>query len=158
MLNDFFSGFFYVPHTDWSFYRTIFLLPLIYASLTICTENLLLLHLLIARLSTETAALVSFWFLRRQRFCFWMHSDVRFSSLSCSPPSASPSFVVTRHGHSFIHFSFSSPSLTCHSLTSASHSQCRLVVILSVLQESYKSGYRPARYVTNFLLCTVQRF
>ena len=29
--------------------------------------------------------------------------------------------------------------------TSASNSQCRLIVVPRVLQESYKSGYRPAR-------------
>ena len=71
--------------------------------------DLLLLHPLIARLSTETAAFVSFWLLRRQRVCFWMHSDVHFcfSSLSFSPSSDSPSFVVARRGLSFAHLCFS---------------------------------------------------
>ena len=132
-----------------------------------------MLHPLIASLSTETAAFCSFWLLRRQRVCFWMHSDAHFcfSSLSSSPSSASPSFVVARRGLSFAHFCFSrrclpfsrllhlpiavvgflvillfhhrplicslhsfslSPSLACHSLTSASHRRCRLVVILRV--------------------------
>ena len=54
-------------------------------------------------------------------------------------------------------FSLLSPSSACHSFTSASHSYCRLIVILRVPQESYKSGYRPVRYLTNFLLqCSVQ--
>ena len=68
-----------------------------------------MLHPLIAWLSTETAAFVSFRLLRRQRVCFWMHSDVHFcfSSLSFSLSSASPSFVVARHGLSFAHFCFS---------------------------------------------------
>ena len=62
--------------------------------LTICSENLLLLHPLIARLSTETAAFVSFRLLRLQRVCFWMHSDVNFcfSSLSFSPLSPVTAF------------------------------------------------------------------
>ena len=77
--------------------------------LTIYMENFLLLHPLIARLSTETDAFVYFWLLCRQNVCFWIHSDVHFwySSLSFSPLSASPSFVVTRRSLSFAHFCFS---------------------------------------------------
>ena len=37
--------------------------------------------------------------------------------------------------------------------TSASHSQCRLIVVLRVLQESYKSSYRPARYLKQTSCC-----
>ena len=37
--------------------------------------------------------------------------------------------------------------------TSASHSQCRLVVVLRVPQESYKSSYRPARYLKQTSCC-----
>ena len=37
--------------------------------------------------------------------------------------------------------------------TSASHSQCRLIVILRVTQESYKSSYRPARYLKQASCC-----
>ena len=111
-----------------------------------------------------------------------MHSDVHFcfSLLSFSPLSASLSFVVARCGPSFAHFcffrrrlaiqSFTSPSCrrcrllspfvvlssASHSLTSASHSQCRLVFVLRVPQESYNSGYRPARYVTKFLLAALK--
>ena len=55
---------------------------------------------------------------------------------------------------------FAVPLSASHSFTSASsrhrwpttrssNSQCRLVVVLRVPQESYKSGYWPARYVTN---------
>ena len=83
------------------------------------------------------------------------HSVIYFAFLSPLSASSFCCFVV---GLSFIHFSLSSPSSACHSFTSASHSQCRLVVVLRVPQESYKSGYRPARYLTSFLLlCSVQR-
>ena len=75
-----------------------------------------------------------------------------FTSPSCRRCRLLSRFVVSL---SFAHFSSSSPTSACHSFTSASHSQCRLVVVLRVPQESYKSGYRPARYLTNFLLlCT----
>ena len=133
--------------------------------LTICVEDLLLLHPLIARFSTETAAFFSFRLLHRQCVHFWMHSDVHFLS-------ASPSFVVARRSLSFAHFCFSRrrlpfshlilllvaflvvvPSSASHSFTSASrrhrwpatgqfqllissHSQCRLVVVLRVPQET----------------------
>ena len=175
-----------------SFYHTVVYYLLIYACLIIYSENLLLLHPLIARLSTEKATSVSFRLSCRQRVCFWMHSDVHFcfSSLSFSQLSASPSFFAARRGLSFAHFCFSHsliaiqlftshscrrcqllsrflvPSLAsysfasalsaCLSFTSAFHIQFRLIVILRVSQECYKSGYRPARYLTNFLLlCTV---
>ena len=45
---------------DGSFYRTVSYCLLYYAHLTICAEDLLLLHPVIARLSTETANFVSF--------------------------------------------------------------------------------------------------
>ena len=78
-------------------------------SFTCLMEDLLLLHPLIARLSTETAAFVSFQLLPRQHVCFWMHSHIHFcfSSLSFSTSSASPSFVVAHRGLSFTHFCFS---------------------------------------------------
>ena len=106
MLNDFFkfSNLFF---THCSFYHTVLYCLLIYTRLTNCAEDLLLLHPLIARLSTETAAFVSFRLLRRQRVCFWMHSDVHFCFSSLSPSSVSPSFVVVRPGLSFAHFCFS---------------------------------------------------
>ena len=47
-----------------------FLLPTNYACLTICTEDLLLLHPVIARLSTETANFVSF----RSPACLFLHA------------------------------------------------------------------------------------
>ena len=99
------------------FYLTVVYFLLIYASLTICEENIFLLRPLIARLSTETAAFFAFRLLRRQLVCFWMHSDVHFcfSSLSFSLSSASPSFVVTRHGL-FILSLLLLPPLPCHSV------------------------------------------
>ena len=77
--------------------------------LTICAENNLLLHPLIERFSTVTAAFFSLRLLRHQLVCFCMLSDVHFcfSSLSFSLSSDSPSFVVARHGLSFAHFCFS---------------------------------------------------
>ena len=116
------ATFFYAPEF---FYPTVVYFLLIYASLTICAENLFLLRPLIARLSTETAAFFAFRFLRRQLVCFWIHSDVHFcfSSLSFSLSSSSPSFIVARHGlfilslqllppspcHSVVYFAFLSP-------------------------------------------------
>ena len=93
---------------DRTFYHSIFYCLLIYALLGICEEDLLLLHPLIARVSTETAAFVSFRLLPCQRVCFWMHSNIHFcfSSLSFSPPLASPPFVVAHRGLSFAHFCF----------------------------------------------------
>ena len=108
-LNDFFKfgDFFYVVLRvlPYLFFFTAYSLT----HLTISAEDLLLLHPLIARLSTETAAFVSFRLLPRQHVCFWMHSHVHFcfSSLSFSPSSASPSFVVARRGLLFTHFCFS---------------------------------------------------
>ena len=116
------ATFFYAPEF---FYPTVVYFLLIYASLTICAENLFLLRPLIARLSTERAAFFAFRLLRCQLVCFWMHSDVHFcfSSLSFSLSSASPSFVVARHSlfilsllllppspcHSVVYFAFLSP-------------------------------------------------
>ena len=51
-----YGDFFYAHSFDRSFYHTVVYSLLIYTRLTICAENLLLLHPLIARLSTETAA------------------------------------------------------------------------------------------------------
>ena len=102
----------------WSFfYLTVVYFLIIYARLTICAENLFLLHPLIARLSTEAAAFFAFRLLRRQLVCFWMHSDVHFcfSSLSFSLSSASPSFVVARHGLFILSLLLLLPS-PCHSV------------------------------------------
>ena len=100
------ATFFFFPHR--SFYHTVIYCLLKYARPTICAEDFLL-HPIIARLSTETAAFVSFRLLRHQRVCFWMHSDVHFcfSSLSFSTSSASPSFIVARRSLSVAHFCFS---------------------------------------------------
>ena len=123
-LNDYKKRRLFITHRSF-FYLTVVYFLLIYARLTICAVNLFLLHPLIARLSTETAPVFSFRILRRQLVCFWMHSDVHFcfSSLSFSLSSASPSFVVARHGlfilsllllppspcHSVVYFAFLSP-------------------------------------------------
>ena len=119
---------------------------LIYASLTICVENLFLLRPLIARL-TETAVFFAFRLLRRQLVCFWMHSDVHFcfSSLSFSLSSASPSFVVARHGLFILSLLLLPPS-PCHSVVSCHH--CRLLsrfVVSSSASHSFTSACRRHR-------------
>ena len=132
--------------------------------LTICEENLFLLHPLIARLSTETAAFVSFRILHRQRVCFWMHSDVHFcfSSLSFSLSSLSPSFVVARHGLSFAHFCFSRRRLAIQSFTSPSCRRCQLLsrfVVPSSTSHSFTSACRchrrPATHLLQLLITNV---
>ena len=96
--------------------------------LTICSENLLLLHPLIVRLSTETAAFVSFRLLRRQSVCFRLHSDIHFCfSLLSFSLSASPLFTVTSRGLSFTHFCFVRRHLAIQSFTSPSCRRCRLL-------------------------------
>ena len=112
----------------------------------------LLLHPLIARLSTETAAFVSFWHLRRQRVCFWMHSDIHFCflSLSLSPSSASPSFVaarpsfiVARRGLSFAHFCFSCHRLPFSRLLRLPFCRCQLLssfIVPSSASHSFTSA------------------
>ena len=142
---------------DRSFYCTVVYCLLIYARLTICVENLLLLHPLIARLSTETAAFFAFRLLRRQRVCFWMNSDVHFcySLLSFSLSSASPLFVVARHGLSFAHFCFSHHRLAIQSFTSPSCRRCRLLshfVVPSSASHSFTSACRRRRRPATRLL------
>ena len=97
-------------------------------------------------------------FHRRQSLRHSLSSVTAFHLLtSASPAVASIQSLTLPSCHRCQLLSrFVVPSLACHSLTSASHTQCRLVVVLRVPQESYKSGYWPARYVTNFLLCTAQ--
>ena len=137
---------------------------LIYPHLTICADNPLLLHPLIARLSTETAAFLAFRLLRRQRVCFWMHSDVQFcfSSLSLSLSSVSPSFVVARHGLSFSHFCFSRHRCAIQSFTSPSCRRCQLpnrVVVPSSASHSFTSACRchhlPATHLLQLLIASV---
>ena len=62
MLNDFFlkATFLCTVVLPYRFLLLIYTCLLIYTRLTICAENLLLLHLRIARLSTETAAFFFF--------------------------------------------------------------------------------------------------
>ena len=144
----------------------VFYCLLIYARLTICAEDLLLLHPLIAKLSTETAAFVSFRLLRRQRVCFWMHSDIHFWSVIF--PVVSLSVIRCRPSQPFIcSLLLLLPPLAIQLFTSPSCHHCRLLsrfVVPSSASHSltsasrrHKSGYRPVRYVTNFLLCTAQK-
>ena len=123
-----------------------------------------MLHPLIARHSTETAAFVSFRLLCHQSICFWMYSDVRFcfSSLSFSLSSASPSFVVARRGLSFAHFCFSRRRLAIQSFTSPSCHRCRLLssfVVPSSASHSFTSAcchhHRPATRLLQLLIANV---
>ena len=97
-----------------SFDNTVFtatIMALIYVHLKICMENLLLLLLcpLIARLSTEMDALVSFHFF-----------VVMFASASIQAfISTLFAIVFIVVGLSIIHFGFSSPIVAFHLLTSA---------------------------------------
>ena len=81
-----------------------------------------------------------FYFSRR---CLAIQS---FTSPSCRRCRLLSRFVVPLSAsHSFT----SASSRHRWPTTRSSHSQSRLVVVLRVPQESYKSGYWPARYVTN---------
>ena len=132
--------------------------------LTICTENLILLHPLIARFSTERAGFFSFRLHRRQRVCFWMHSDIHFcfSSLSFSLSSASSPFVVACHGLSFAHFCFFRRNLAIQSFTSPSCRRCWLLsrfVVPSSASHSFTSACRrhcqPATRLLQLLIANV---
>ena len=92
---------------DRSFYRTGFYCLLIYTHLTICAEDLILLNPLIAWLSTETAAFVSFQLLRRHRVVS-----------GCIKTFTSASRRCHFHHHQPLHHSLS-PVTAFHSLTSA---------------------------------------
>ena len=109
---------------------------------------------LLQGLATEMAAFVSFQLLCHRRVCFGMHSNVHFDYCRCWfhyrwPFSHLFRLVIARHGLSFAHFCFSRRPLpfrvtdapSCrrhrhlilssafHSLTSASRSQGRLIVV-----------------------------
>ena len=179
--------FFYAPEF---FYLTVVYFLLIYASLTIFTENLFLLHPLIARLSTETAAFLLFGFFVASLFvsgCIQTFTSAsRRCRFHCRQLLRHSLLPVT--AFSFSHFCFSRRRLaiqsfispSCHRcrllslfivrrrplirslqlvvslplvFTSASHSQCRFVVFLRVPQESYKSSYRPARFLKQTSCC-----
>ena len=123
-----------------------------------------MLHPLIARLSTETAAFLSFRLLRCQHVCFWMHSDVHFcfSSLSFSLSSASPSFVVACRGLKSAHFCFTRRHLAIQSFTSPSCHRCRLLsrfVVPSSASHSFTSACRrhcrPATQLLQLLIANV---
>ena len=107
-------------------------------------ENLLLLHPLIARLSTETATFFFFSSSSLPAFFFWMHSDVHFyfSSLSFSLLSASPSFVVARRRLLFAHFCFFRRRLAIQSFTSPSCRHHSRFVVPSSASHSFTSACR----------------
>ena len=86
-------------------------------------------------------------------YCFWMHSDVHICFLSLS--SASPSFVVARHGLSFAHFCFSRRHLAIQSFTSPSCHRCRLLsrfVVSSSASHSFTSACHCHRWPATRLL------
>ena len=68
------ATFFTYRNFDRSFYHTVVYFLLIYAGLTIFAENLLLLHPLIARLSTETAAAFFAFRLHLSPACLFLDS------------------------------------------------------------------------------------
>ena len=110
---------------DRSFYRTVVYCLLIYARLTICAENLLLLHPLTARLSTETAAFVSFGLFVASVFVSGYIQTFISASRCCRfhPSSASPSFIVVslsivhcRPSRPFFRSLLLLPPSPCHSV------------------------------------------
>ena len=141
---------------DRSFYRTVVYCLLIYARLTICMENLLLLHPLIARLSTETAGV----------FCFSASSSPAYlfldafrrlpASRRCHFTVVSlSSFVVSCHGLSFADFCFSHCSLAIQSFTSPSCRRGWLVsrfVVPSSASHSFTSACCRHRWPATRLL------
>ena len=110
----------------------------IYARLTICAENLLLLHPFITRLSSETAAFFSSRLLRRRRVCFWMHSFL--SSLS---------FHVVNH-------SIMSPIADFLSLTSASSTIALTFSCLVRLPVTVVSFLVVSLFRCRHLICSLQ--
>ena len=92
---------------DWSFYLTVVYFLLIYTRLTICADNLLLLHPLIASLSTETAAFLLFCFFVPSVCVSGCIQTFTFASRSCCFHCHQP----LRHSLSpvtaFAHFCFS---------------------------------------------------
>ena len=153
------------------FYPTVVYFLLIYASLTICAENLFLLRPLIARLSTETAAFLLFGFFVASLFVsgciqtftsasrrchFHCHQPLRHSPAVALPFSRLLRLPVAVVGFLVVLLFHRQPLIRSLQLvvaiiglplvfTSASNSQCRLIVVLRVPQESYKSSYRPVR-------------
>ena len=102
---------------------------LIYARLTICAEDLLLLHPLIARLSTETAAFVLFGVFVASVFVSGCIQTFTSASCRCRFHRRQP----LRHSLSPVCHSLS-PVAAFHSLTSASPAiDCHSVVYFAFL-------------------------
>ena len=114
-----YGDFFYAHSFDRSFYRTVVYSLLIYTRLTICAENLLLLHPIIARLSTETAAFgfffASVFVLDVFRCSLLLLIAVVFTVVSlsviCRPsrPFIRSLLLLPSPCHSVVYFSFLSP-------------------------------------------------
>ena len=127
---------------DRTFYHTVFYCLLIYTHLTICEEDLLLLHPPIARLSTETAAFVSFQLLCHQHFVSVTSASRRFHR------------QLLRHSllpvAAFHLLTSASPAVAClHSFTSPSCCCCRLLsyfVVPSSASHSFTSASRCHRW------------
>ena len=129
-------------------HRIFFTLPLFtsyYASLTICADNLFLLHPLIARLSTETAAFLLFCFFVASLFvsgCIQTFTSAsRRCRFHCHQPLCHSLSPVT--AFSFFHFCFSSRSPAIQSFTSPSCRCCQLLsrfVVSSSASHSFTSA------------------
>ena len=147
------ATFFYAPEF---FYLTVVYFLLIYAHLTFCAENLFLLHPLIARLSTETAAFLLFGFFITS--LFFSGCIQTFTSAShrcrfhCRQPLRHSLSPIT--AFSFTHFCFSRCRLAIQSFTSPSCCRCRLLsrfVVSSSASHSFTSAcHRHRRPATCF--------
>ena len=129
------------------FYLTVVYFLLIYARLTICSENLFLLHPLIARLSHETAAFLLFGFFVASLFvceCIQTFTSAsRRCRFHCCQPLRHSLSPVT--AFSFSHFCFSRRRLAIQSFTSPSCRRCRLLgrfVVSSSASHSFTSACR----------------
>ena len=135
------ATFFYAPEF---FKLTVVYFLLIYACLTICAENLFLLHPVIARLSTETAA-----FRFSSPACLFLGCIQTFTSASrrcrfhCRQPLHHSLSPVT--AFSFSHLCFSRHHLAIQSFTSPSCHHCQLLsrfVVSSSASHSLTSACR----------------
>ena len=118
--------------------------------LTICAENLFLLHPLIARLSTETAAFMLFGFFVTSLFisgCIQTFTSAsRRCRFHCRQPLRHSLLPVT--AFSFSHFCFSRCRFAIQSFISPSCRRCRLLsrfVVSSSASHSFTSACRRHR-------------
>ena len=156
MLNDFLKNGDFFLRTGVFFYLSVVYFLLIYARLTICVENLFLLHPLIARLSTETAAFLLFGFFVTSLFvsgCIQTFTSAsRRCRFHCRQPLCHSLSPVT--AFSFSHFCFSRRRLAIQSFTSPSCRRCRLLsyfVVSSSASHSFTSTCcRHRRPATHF--------